>query len=73
MMSVKRGVKAFSMPDKALERCWPAMANRMAGIRFPVRPAERNDKVYFFSMCLKRFKKMGMKNRLAEQMRKAPT
>ncbi len=73
MISVKRGVKAFSIPDNALERCCPAMANKIAGIRLPVRPADKNESVYFFSMYLNRFKNIGIKKRLAEQIRSAPT
>lgn len=73
MIKVKRGVKAFNIPDKALERCWPAIANKIAGIKFPVSPADRNERLCLLSMYLKRFKNIGKKNKLAEQMRRAPT
>lgn len=73
MISVKSGVKAFNIPDKALERCWPAIAKRIAGMRFPVNPASKKEPECLRSMCLKRLMKIGKKNKLAEQIRKAPT
>ena len=73
MISVNKGVKAFNMPDNALERCWPATANKMAGIKFPVSPADKKERLCLRSICLKRLRNIGKKNKLAEQIRRAPT
>ena len=73
MIKANRGVKAFNMPESALERCWPANENKSAGSIFPVNPAHNNDFHCSGAMCFLLCQKKGIKNTVAEKIRKAPT
>ena len=73
MIKANRGVNAFNMPESALERCWPASEKSSAGSIFPVKPAHNKGFHCSGAMSFLRCQKKGIKNIVAEKIRKAPT
>lgn len=73
ILSVKIGVREFKIPVTELESPVSAHANKIAGIRFDIKPSRRNFHQYSLKYLVMYFNAIGSKTIYAKVIRKVPT